>query len=303
MKSDALSPAGLLLLLFVTLGWGTSWPFLKISLNEIPPWTFRGLIAPVAAVFLFGIAYILKEGMTNPRGQWRPLIAASILNITGWHVFSAFGITLLASGHASIIAYTMPLWAILFSIIFIGERPTVKRLAGLVLGIGGLAVLLSGEFGVFASSPSGTVYMLLSAIFWGAGTVIHKRTQWTIPPASLAGWQLMIGGLPVTIAALIIDGPTLEPSSWSGAAIWSTIYVLIIPIVFSWIAWFKVVAGTSVTVATVSTLMIPVIGVISANLVLGEPVGWREIVALVLVCGALALALSRQESKPEISPS
>lgn len=301
MKSDNLTPVGLLLLAFVTLGWGTSWPFLKISLNEIPPWTFRGLIAPVAAVFLFGIAYILKEGMTNPRGQWRPLIAASLLNITGWHVFSAFGITLLASGHASIIAYTMPLWAILFGILFIGERPTPKRLGGLALGIIGLAVLLSGEFGVFASSPLGTVYMLLSALLWGAGTVIQKRTQWTIPPASLAGWQLTIGGLPVTIAALFIDGPTWEPVSWT--AVWSTVYILIIPIVFCWIAWFKIVAGTSVTVAAVSTLMIPVIGVISANLVLAEPIGWREIVALILVCGALAMVLSRQDNKTPAAES
>ena len=81
-------------------------------LIEIPPWTFRGLIAPSAALFLFGFAILMKESLRVPREQWRPLFVASLLNITGWHIFSALGLRQMASGHASIIAYTMPLWAI-----------------------------------------------------------------------------------------------------------------------------------------------------------------------------------------------
>lgn len=295
MKPDTLTASCFGWLAFMTVVWGTSWPILKIALSEIPPWTFRGAIAPVAALFLFGIGYLLKERITAPRDQWGPLIVASVLNITGWHIASAFGLTLLTSGHASIIAYTMPLWAILISMLLIGERPTAKRLIGLILGMAGMAVLLSGELGVFAASPLGTFYMILSAIFWGAGTVVHKRTQWSIPPTSLAGWQLLIGGLPITIVALFIDLPNLEPVS--ALATWSMIYILVVAIILCWVAWFNIVHAVSVTVASVSTLLIPVIGVISGAVVLGEPVGEREVAALILVCGALALVLTPASDK------
>lgn len=301
MKSDSLQTTGYLWLIAVTLGWGTSWPFLKIALIEIPPWTFRGLIAPSAALFLFGLAILMKESLRVPREQWRPLFVASLLNITGWHIFSALGLRQMASGHASIIAYTMPLWAILLGFFLAGEKPTKKRILGLALGMGGLAVLLSGEFGVFARSPLGTLYMLLSAFFWGAGTIVTKRTPWLIPPASLVGWQLTLGGLPITLVALVLEVPQLQPVS--AHAVWSTVYVLVIPIVFCWIAWFKIIQQTSITVATVSMLMIPVVGVISANLILSEPIGWREIGALALVCLALAMVLSPQVAPGDVEPS
>ncbi len=289
MKSDSLPPAGLVLLAALTLGWGTAWPFMKIALTEIPPWMFRGLIAPFAGLFLFSLAALMKEGVRLPNGQWRPLLVAALFNVTGWHVFSAQGLRLLESGHASIIAYTMPLWAVIFGVAFASERITLQRLAGLVLGLAGMAVLLSGEFGIFAISPLGTLFMFGSAISWGAGTVIQKRTVWQLPPLSLAGWQLLIGGLPITAVAIVVDVPHLEPVS--AAAVWSTLYVLTIPVVFCQFAWFKIVGWVPISVASVSTQIIPVVAVISGAIVLGEVIGLREIGALVLVCAALALVL------------
>ncbi len=115
LSPSGLSPSGYVLLIAVIIGWGTSWPFLKIGLNEIPPWTYRGLIAPTAALFIFSIAIITKQSMTVPRGQRKQLFLAATLNVGIWHIFSAWGIRLLGSGQASIIAYTMPLWAVVFS--------------------------------------------------------------------------------------------------------------------------------------------------------------------------------------------
>ncbi len=220
--SDNLNRSGVLMLAAVIVFWGTSWPILKIGLNEIPPFTYRGLIAPTAAVLLFGLGLVMKEKMIRPTGQWGALILASALNVTGWHVFSAFGIKLMGSGHASIIAFTMPLWAVLLSMIFIGERPTFRRIAGLVVGLAGLGVLLIGKFGVLEAAPLGVVFMLLSALCWGAGTVVQKRTDWKLPPFTLAGGQFLIGGLPIAIVALIVEAPDLEPVS--AVALWSTVY-------------------------------------------------------------------------------
>ena len=227
-----------MLLLITVVGWGISWPFLKIALTEIPPWTFRGLIAPAAAILVFGIGALLKYDLGRPTGQWREISLAALLNITFWHIFSAFGIKLLGGGQASIIAYTMPLWAVLFSTWLIGETLTLARMAGLGVGMAGLAVLVSGEVGILASSPLGALFMLTAACAWGAGTTLQKKVKWKISPVSLVGWQLLIGGLPITIT-FFIDAGSWEPVST--AAVFSTIFVLVYPIILCWFAWFTIV--------------------------------------------------------------
>ena len=289
MNKDTVPLNALLWMVALTLGWGTSWPILKIALNEIPPWTFRGLIGPVSAGAVFLIARLMKEPLRPPQGQWPQLFLAASLNIMGWHIFSALGLRLLGSGHASIIAYTMPLWAVTMSMLFTGERPTAPRLLGLAFGISAMAILLSGQFGILAVAPLGAAFMFLSAISWGAGTVVQKSVDWRASTMSLAAWQLLIGGLPITAVALVVEVPHLEPVS--AKAIWATLYSLAVPMILCWFAWFKIVRLVPVTVSSVSVLMVPVVGVISGSLVLGEVIGWREVVALVLVCCALALVL------------
>ena len=238
---------------------------------------------------MFGIGALLKHDLGRPTKQWREITLAAVLNITLWHVFSAFGIKLLGGGQASIIAYTMPLWAVLFSTWLIGETLTPARVMGLASGMAGLAVLVSGDLGILSSSPLGGLFMLIAACAWGAGTTLQKKINWTISPVSLVGWQLLIGGLPITITALFIDAGNWQPVST--AAVWSTIFVIVYPIILCWFAWFTIVDQVPVAVSTVSILAVPALGVGSSVIILDEVVGWREIVSLLLICVAIALVL------------
>ena len=276
-------------LAFAIFGWGISWPFLKIALAEVPPWTFRGLIAPSAALVIVVLGFVLRYEIGSPKGQWREIILASFLNITLWHVFSAFGIRLLGGGQASIIAYTMPLWAVVFSIVFLGERATLARIMGLVVGMSGLSVLLSGELGVMKSAPVGTIFMLIAAVAWGAGTVVQKKVKWQMSAFSCVFWQFLLGGLPITVVAVILDSPDWQPVSI--AATCSTIFVVTVPIILCWFAWFRVIDMVPVSNSTVCTLLVPILGVASSNMVLGEVIGWREVLSLILICIALAFVL------------
>ena len=279
-----------ILLSIAIFGWGISWPFLKIALAEIPPLTFRGLIAPTAALLIFGLGSVLRYKIGSPKGQWREIVLASLLNITLWHIFSAHGIRLLGGGQASIIAYTMPLWAVILSILFIGEKMTLGRFLGLILGMCGLGVLLSGELGVLKLAPAGALFMLVAAFSWGAGTVVQKSVNWRISVPSLVGWQLVIGGLPITLMAIILESANWQ--SISLAAVGSTIFVLLCPIILCWFAWFRVIEMVPVSISTISTLLVPILGVVSSNLVLDEMIGWREVVSLMLICSALGLVLT-----------
>ena len=295
MSTSTLSLRSYLLLAAAVFGWGISWPFLKIGLSEIPPWTFRGLVAPTAAAVIVIVGLAMKQKIQLPHGEWRQVATAGFFNIFLWHSLSAYGISLMLSGQASIVAYTMPLWAVILSMIFIGEKPTLKRISGLIIGLAGIAVLALGKLGVMTTSPAGPLFMLLAAMAWGAGTVVQKHHKWRLPTLSNVVWQMILGGLPISIIAVIIEHDLWQPVSLD--AVLATLFVLVYPIVFCWFAWFHIVDKVPVTVSSVSILGAPILGVFSGHLVLGDPVGWREIGALILVCGSLALVLSPEKTK------
>jgi drug/metabolite transporter (DMT)-like permease len=167
---------------------------------------------------------------------------------------------------------------------------TGTKLLGLALGVAGLAVLIGPDLSSLGAAPLGAALMLGAAISWALGTVIMKRSLWTIPVTTLAGWQLLIGALPITLGALAFqEYPDL--TALSTPALLSLIYVLAVPMVFCHWAWFTVVRMFPAAIAAIGTLAIPIVGVFSSGLVLGEPIGVRELTALGLVCGALVVVL------------
>lgn len=290
MKEDAIQPGTILLLVALTIGWGTTWPFMKIVLGELGPWWFRGGLAPISAVILVAIAHFSPGGFTSPRGQWGSMILASVFTVTAWSVFSAFGVSLMGASHATILGFTMPLWAFLFGLYLLQDRPSVQRFAGLVAGIAGVAVLVSEDLGTFRTSPLGIVVMLLGAASWGLGTVLQKKADWNISDWSIAAWMMIVGGLPITAMAFVEEG--IPSQALSLRASLSLLYILVVPTIFCRYAWVKIVRLVPVSVSSVGILMTPVVSVISSNLILDEPIGWREVAALVLVCGAMGLVLT-----------
>lgn len=196
----------------------------------------------------------------------------------------------MAAGRAAILAYTMPLWAALFAWAYLGERLTAIRICGLALGLAGMALLIGAELAVVQAAPLGALGMLGAAVSWGAGTVAYKSHRWSTGTAALTGWQMAVGGVPVLIGFFFlghIPDPVEVPwSAWIGLA-----YSATIPMVLCHWAWFRLVELLPASVAAISTLLIPVIGVLSSAPLLGEPIGAREILALGLVVAALTVVL------------
>jgi drug/metabolite transporter (DMT)-like permease len=134
--------------------------------------------------------------------------------------------------------------------------------------------------------------MVAAALCWGAGTVLVKKWRWTMPTVLLTAWQVSLGAVPVMLGQLLLE-PLPSPGQLSLNAVVGTAYATLIGIVFCHWAWFKVVRILPSTIAAIGTLGIPVVGVLSSGLVLGEPVGAAEVSALGLVLPALAIVLLR----------
>jgi len=290
MRTATPSLTPVFLLAALSLFWGLNWPGMKIILEEMTVWWFRAACLLVGGSILMTLSALSGNRVRLRRRELGPVAFCGSFAILGWMVCSAYGISLMPAGRASIIAFTMPLWATLAAAPVLGEPVTARKLAGLALGIAGLGVLIGHDLLILERAPLGALFMLLAAISWAIGTVLVKRIAWELPTLSNVAWQLLLSAVPVTAVALLSE-PLPEPASLSWPAIAALVYLFLFPMSFCQWAYFKVVGLLPASVAAIGTLAIPIIGVYSSHLVLGEPVGAPEILALLLVLAALVLVL------------
>jgi drug/metabolite transporter (DMT)-like permease len=283
--------SALVLVLLVACAWGFNWPMLKIALSEMAPLHFRTWCVLGGAAGLFAIAAAGGRPLGVPQGQWSRLLAVTLFNVTAWNVLVAYGVTLMESGRASILGFTMPVWGVLLGRWFFGERLEQRHVAALALGLTGLVFLLGGEIGVAGRSPVGTALMLAAAALWAVGVVLMKRWGTLgMPGTVFTAWQLLLGGLPIVLAAPFEDG-SFSPLGLGTGAQLALVYSVAVAFVFSYWAWNRAVTVLPVVVSSLSSLLVPLIGVFSGMLVLGERPAWTDFAALVLITGAVATVL------------
>jgi drug/metabolite transporter (DMT)-like permease len=282
---------GILLIVMIAFGWGMNWPAMKIALEEIPPWTFRVVCIAIAASLLLIITRVNGERVAIAPRQIPALLLVALFSVVGWQMFSAFGLLYIGSGRAAIIAFTMPIWATALSILFLGEHLRVRQIAALALGMAGLGLLMSDEVAAVGNAPLGGALMVAAALSWAIGTILVKKLDWGgIPVTAFSGWQLLVGGLPLLIGWALLE-PWPDFFAWSLEAWIGMLFASVVGMVFCVTGYFKLLTLVSASVAATGTVAVPVVGVVSSALILGEPIGLPEIAALLLVLGALVLLL------------
>lgn len=286
---DRVSPKVLALLGALTLVWGTNWPLFRIALDEIPVWTFRTIVLLAAVAMLTVILLLRGESFAVPKGKWPALIAAAAMNIGVWNIATSLAVLYVPSGHASVLAYTMPLWVALLGFAVFGQRLTPRLLAAIAIGAAAVAALMIPNFQSYARAPAGLFWGLLAGFCWAVGTFIVKRTSWPGMGLSLTFWQVILCLPPIALGALLLDGlPTHWPSTKALAA---TLYTGAIPMAFGTATWFALVKLLPAQVAALSSIAIPIVAIVSGILILHEPLSWLQAAAIASTVISLWLAL------------
>jgi drug/metabolite transporter (DMT)-like permease len=285
----------------LTFAWGFNWSAMKIALAEVTPWVFRSLCLGLGCAVLFLVLRAGGQKLAVPPGQWRRLWLLAFFNITCWNLLVAYGLTMIASGRAAILAYTMPVLAVPLSVWLLGERMTSRKIAGLLLGLGGLALLLGEAAAGLGGAPLGSLLALGAAFTWALGVVLQKRYPVAMPAGAYTAWIMLLGGLPVIVGSLLFEDwrvlGDVGPKAWLGVA-----YNVLIAFAWAHWAWIKIATSVSVTVFSLSMLVIPVIGVLSGMLFLGERPSLAEYGAAVLVFAALATVVVPARAAPAPAP-
>ena len=278
----------------LTLVWGFNWTALKVAVTEVAPYTFRTMCLGLGSGVLFAFLRASGQPLAIPRDQWGRLALIAFFNITCWNMLVVFGLATLPSGRAAILAYTMPAWAIPLSVLLLGERMTARKLLGLALGMAGMLLLVWDEIHRIQGAPRGALMVLGAAFSWAIGTILQKKYPVRAPLAGFTAWMMLIGGVPIYIGALLFeDFSRLSGISFNAAL--AVAYNVLLAFAFAHWAWIKIATSVSVTVFSLSMLVIPVVGVFSGILFLGERPGWPEYAALVFVLSSLATVVVPQK--------
>ena len=277
------------LLAVLTLVWGTNWPLMPLATREVSVWTFRAIGSLSAGVLLLAVARARGQSLRVRREDWLAVGTASIAYLLVWNVASAYAAILIPSGQAAVLGFTMPFWAALLSWLLFGERLGARMGLAIALGAASVALLMAPNFGVYAQAPRGLAMGLLAAIGWAVGTLILKRHAPAVPASVLTAWQLVVSGVPIAIGAMLLgDGRWFMPSGQTVAVI---AWIAVVPMALGNLCWFAIVGLLPANVAGLSSIMVPVVALVSGAIVHGEPLGILQWLAMACSVAALSLAL------------
>jgi len=278
--------------------WGLQWPLMKVALNELGPWTFRGLSLSLGALVLMAIAALTNQPLRLPRRDIRPLLLIAVFATTGWQLMSAYGVSLMSPGRAVILGFSMPLWVVVLSGFLLKERPTMPQVVGLLLGLTGIGILIGSEATQLGTAPLGPSIMLVAAACWATGVVLVKFFSWSIPTITLASWQLLLGSLPILGCSFVLESVAQDVINASAAALAATAFAIFIANSVCIYAWFRFIQVFSPQIAAISILLVPVVGVLTSALIVGSQIEAQDLVALALVVASLGLVTLKGVDTP-----
>jgi len=273
--------AALLLLAFI---WGYNWVIMKKSLQFMGPFDFNAVRMSFGGLVL--LLFMLCSRMPlRPRDIGMTILLG--LTQTG----AGMGLILWAlesggAGKTAILVYTMPFWILIFAWPILSEKIVGLNWLPVIMAFTGLIFLL--EPWSLKSTLLSETLAILAGVFWAFGAIIiklmQKRPGFDI--VSVTAWQLVYGSVPLVIVAWLIPQ---QPVQWTPYLVAGVFYNVVLVCAFAFLLWTFIMKRLPAGVAGMSTLAVPVIGILSSMAELGErPDAWEGL-GMVLVIAALAL--------------
>jgi drug/metabolite transporter (DMT)-like permease len=298
MQSDASRRRrSMLLLALLVVIWGLNWVVAKKSLEFVTPvWVTAIRLVPMCIIF-FIVCLATKKLRIPVRADLPIIFSIGWLHMVGFSVLVSVGIQYLPAGKSIVLAYTTPLWVLPAAWLFLNEPFTPRRILGLVIGMSGLILILQPSAMDWTDHNVliGHGFVLLAALLWAISIVYGRAHKWVTPLFSLLPWQMLLGGLTQVVLAFSLEGlPQVK---------WSLEMVLLVGfngLLGNGIAyWLMNIVSRDLPAATVSMglLGVPLIGLLSASLFLGEVLGPALLIATVLIIAGIILGTLPKPSR------
>ena len=283
----------ILLLVLLILVWSSVWSLFKFVTEVIPPFSFRVIIGLPACLLLFLLAFKKCKTINVPKENWNSLFLISFFNVTLWQVLMLYGIGMLGGGRAAVLTYTMPVWATIFASLFGYEKINISIVIALMLGIFGIFTL-SIEINIF-DNFLGFFITLLAGLSWGIGTMIVKYGGIKSDGLIVAGWQQLIGILPIVPFALYFDSNDFGTINYSHILV--ILFGIFLSSGYTYWAYFTVLQKFSVNITSISVMAVPILAILIDFIFIDVELSFFDLFALLLIVTSIFVAATKPFNK------
>jgi drug/metabolite transporter (DMT)-like permease len=284
------------LLAVIALAWGTTWPVIKATLQDLSPLWATAIRSVIGVAMLFAISAARGRVALPKRGDAPVVFNVALLHMTAFAALISVALQFVPAGRSVVLGYTTPLWVTLGARLFLGEALTPARAIGVAVGMTGLLILFDPSTFDWSNRNAllGNGLVLLAAFCWSA-SILHVRAhRWVSTPFELVPWQAALAACILVPLALIFEGiPRIE---WSMRLVLLLLYGGAIGIALPYWAMQMVNRSLPAIATALGLLAVPVVGVLCAVVGLGEALTVQLAVALVFIVGGIAIGMS--ESVP-----
>jgi len=283
----------------LSLIWGTSFFWIKIGLQEVDPITlvfFRVFFATLGLIIFF-----LLTRKKYPLKFWWLYLFLAFFNVALPFILITWSETHISSGMASVLNSTQPLATALFAAIFIKEeRLTKQRILGLLVGFGGVLMLMSDRLrGGLNGQLLGILAMAVAVLSYGGSSVFARLNNKGVSPESLALGQMSFGLLFIIPTMLVVESPFIMPKlplsflafAWLG----------LLGSFLAGILWYKLLNDIGPSRVSMTTYLLPLIGISLGAVVLDEKIGWRLLAGGLLVILGIIIVNRKKVSAGSLS--
>ena len=276
--------------LAVYLCWGMTYLAMRIAVRDIPPHLMSGARFLVAGLVL----YLWTRGRGDPRPtatQWRSAAMVGGFLLLGGNATVAWAEQQVPSGLAAVLIAVAPIWMVAFEWARGGPRPGKRVIAGLILGLAGVALLVSPE-GDSATQVNliGAAMLVLASASWAWGSVISKSAPLPKSPFLATSMEMIGGGVLLLLTALAVGQVAhFRPTEVSAHAVLAWLFLVVFGSLVGFTAYIWLLGVTSIAKAGTYAYVNPIVAVFLGWAILDEPVTGRTLIAALVILVGVAL--------------
>lgn len=280
-------------LFLLTIIWGYNWIVMKLAIQFASPFQFAALRTFIGALMLFFVLFLTKKPLKLQ--EFPTMLLLGILQTCGFTGLLILALVVGGAGKTSVLSFTMPFWVLLFAWPLLGEKVQGWQWLAVVFALLGIVFIFDPLRFFSPQNPSlkgdgfSMLMALCSGISWAISVIVSKKLHQRRPDLDLlniTAWPTLLGSLPIVLVALILPAP---PINWSQTFVLTVVYSIFLSGSLAWLLWTYALQRLPAGIASMATMLIPVVAVACAWVQLGERPNQTELTGMFFIAVALII--------------
>ena len=290
--------------LILALIWGTTWLFIKIGLEDLPPITFAAARFILSILILVFVIRFQKIPMPKSGREWRLIALTGILQFSVNYSLVFWSEQHISSGLAAVLQTMITVFGVILAWFFLpNERITRLKIGAIILGMIGVGIIFYDQLQVKSMMAFiGSVAIVIGAYAAAQASILVKAKAGDIHPASLVFWQMLCGILPLIVYALIREGNPLS-FNWTWRAVICVVYLSVFGTIAAFWLYYWLLSRIESTKAMMISLVTPLIAVLFGTIFLDEKLPPQTALGGALILASIGLIVFRRKLKTNVEIS